>query len=669
MSLQSPFSRSAASFFSLGIVLVLAASASAQTNYYATNGTEYAIAGSLPGDNVFPNAALNSKGGFLVWQDNAVDGSGWGINAMQVDSTLSGTLSPFRVNVIGTNDQENARVALLKGGGAVFVWQGGLEGYQHIYARFLSSSNTFLTTTDVLVSTYTNVIGFQVNPAITVLNNSNVVVVWGSYDQAGQNSMQDVYGQILSPKGQAIGTNFLINQFTSYNQRSPAVAGLAGGGFVVAWVSEQERVVGAVNASVVSPGQESYPSVDIYARLYNSSAVATTNEFLVNTNFFPCADPQVAAGSDGGFMIVWCARDMTTFANGWDIYASPFSAAGVGGPVAHVNSYINGDQFAPQIAALGTSYLAVWTSMGEDGSREGVFGQFLTSNAAPVGNQFLVNTTTVGSQMQPAVASDGVGQFLTVWTSSQGFANSTFNFNLYAQRYVNVADVLFPMSAPNVWAPFTLSNNVYQPQLMVSWPSVLGISISNYEVHVDGASSPMGVTASNVCCWVMTAANGLSTNSTHSFTVDYVTTAGGHSPQSPATSGTTWSGLNWGGIPYEWMSQYFGGYNPSTGKYTTTFWPSATRVMAPNLTLFGVFMSGGNPLDPTTWLASSVANTSQGIFLSWNTQPGLTYQVQESTNLGSWFNLGAARYAAGTNDSINIGANSAAYFRIQCVNQ
>jgi hypothetical protein len=33
----------------------------------------------------------------------------------------------------------------------------------------------------------------------------------------------------------------LVNQFTNYNQRTPAVAALAGGGFVVAWVSEQER--------------------------------------------------------------------------------------------------------------------------------------------------------------------------------------------------------------------------------------------------------------------------------------------------------------------------------------------------------------------------------------------------------------------------------------------
>jgi hypothetical protein len=269
--------------------------------------------------------------------------------------------------------------------------------------------------------------------------------------------------------------------------------------------------------------------------------------------------------------------------------------------------------------------------------------------------------------MQPAVASDGISQFLTVWTSSEGYLGTAPNFNLYAQRYVNVADVLYPMSAPNVWAPFTLSNNIYQPQLVVSWPPLLGITVSNFEVYVDGASTPTGLTASN--SWTMTAANGLGTNSTHSFTVDYVTTAGGRSSQSPSASGTTWSGLNWGGVPYEWMAEYFGGYSPTTGKYNTRFWPPASSALAPNVTVLGVFMSGGNPLDSTTWLTSSLVQSSQGMFLNWNTQPGLTYQVQQTTNFASWNNVGAPRYAAGTNDSIYVGGTPAGFYRVQCLNQ
>src|SRR5208283_680368 len=251
------FARRAAICFCWGLFLGVPAAVFGQTNYYRTNGTEYAIIGSLPGDQVFPDVAVTPGGGFVVWQDNITDGSGWGVSAMRLDSTLSGTLSTFRVNVQGTNDQENPRVALLKNGGAVFVWQGGLKGCQHIYARFLTPTNTFLTTNDILVNTFTN--NFQINPAVAVLNNSNVVVVWGSFDEASASSLQDVYGQILSPTGQKIGGEFLINQFISYNQRTPTVAALPNGGFVAAWVSEQERVVGAPSSTAVLASQMAYP--------------------------------------------------------------------------------------------------------------------------------------------------------------------------------------------------------------------------------------------------------------------------------------------------------------------------------------------------------------------------------------------------------------------------
>ena len=191
------FTRKTLVGLSWGFVLALPVAVSGQTNYYATNGTEYAIVDSLPGDQVWPDVAVNANGGFVVWQDNATDGSGWGLSAQRLDSTLSGTLSPFRVNAEGANDQEFPRVALLKNGGAVFVWQGDQSGPQHIYARFLTPTNTFSTTNDLLVNTITN--NFQINPAVAVLNNSNVVMVWASFDEAGPNSLLDVFGQMFTP--------------------------------------------------------------------------------------------------------------------------------------------------------------------------------------------------------------------------------------------------------------------------------------------------------------------------------------------------------------------------------------------------------------------------------------------------------------------------------------
>jgi hypothetical protein len=218
------------------------------------------------------------------------------------------------------------------------------------------------------------------------------------------------------------------------------------------------------------------------------------------------------------------------------------------------------------------------------------------------------------------------------------------------------------MDAPFVTAPFTLDGNgVYQPQLQVSWPPLLGISVSNYEVYVDGSGVPAGVTTGNT--WVMTATSGLVASSTHTFQVDYVTTGKSISPISAATSGTAWSGGNYYGIPVEWLEQYYGS---SVGN-----WPANvnTPMASGGLSLLQIFLSGGSPLDPSTWLRTSLSNTAQGMFLSWNTQPGFTYQVQTMVNISTWTNLGAPRFAAGTNDSIFVGGSSAGYYRVVVLRQ
>jgi hypothetical protein len=407
---------------------------------FTANGPEYAVAGAQPGDQVHPKAALSAVGGFLVWEDNAIDGYGSGIGASALDSNFGTVGRPFRVNQIVAGDQALPQVALLPGGGAVFTWQGGAPSRQNIYARFLSPTNTWLSG-DVLVNTFAG--NFKRQPALATLTNGNVVIVWGSFNQQGPESLQDVYGQVLTSAGGKVRSEFLVNQFTPYNQRSPAMAALSTGGFVIVWVSEQQTraVPQSLDANFVYPA-DSRPSVDVVARIFDSQGAALGNEFLVNTNVNPCASPAVAAGPDGDFLVAWAEKSLDLQSNSWDVYARTFSKDGAGGNVRLVNTYTYGDQFAPQVASLGTTFLAVWTSLGQDGSWEGVYGQFLKQDGSPSGAEFRVNTATVGRQMHPAVVSDNAERFLALWTS---FTGVTSGFDLYAQRF---APVGFVASAP-----------------------------------------------------------------------------------------------------------------------------------------------------------------------------------------------------------------------------
>jgi hypothetical protein len=409
-----------------------------QTNF-GPQGVEFPIAGSLPGDQVLSAAAIAPAGGYLVWQDNAVTSKGRRIRAEQLGSTLAlaGT-NCFVVSSIANSavagDQEKPQVALLQGGGAVIVWQGGRAGSQQIYARFLKSTGAFLTR-DIRVNARPK--NAQRDAQVATLSNGNVVIVWCSDGEDG--SMLGVFGRCFTPAGKPLGPEFRVNDWTRYNQRNPAVAALANGNFVVSWVSELQR---------------SFSSIDVYARIFSPAGVAATAEIPINLSTSnTCANPSLAASPSGGFAVAWSqnanvvqsvasgstlilSTSLVTTApstNSWDVYASLCDDAGnVTLPAVRVNTFTYGDQFAPKLAALGNGYIAVWTSNGQVGRLDAVFGQFLNTDGSFDGAEFRVGSGSGYRQMQPAVASDGASRFLVVWSS---YAGGPASFDLAAQVY------------------------------------------------------------------------------------------------------------------------------------------------------------------------------------------------------------------------------------------
>jgi hypothetical protein len=428
-----------------------------QTNF-TPSGPEYPIAGSLPGDQVYAAAAINANGGYLVWQDNSVNSSGQRIRAKRLDSNFSLFGTNFSVSSVVNSktggNQNKPQVALLQNGGAVFVWQGGIVRNQQIHARFLGAKGSFVTA-DVHVSTHTKY--SQSNAQVATLADGSVVIVWSSDGQDG--SMQGVFARRFSATGKALGAEFQVNQYTLNNQRTPAVAGLADGNFVVAWVSELQR---------------SLSSIDVYARIFTGAGLPVASEFPVDTAISNniCANPSLASSSQGGFALAWSQKlggvqltPSSTFdptgkyysvTNGtqftavqqstdsWDVYGGLFDSNGVATvPPMRLNAYTYGDQYGPRISALGTNYMAVWTSLSQPDPQsgvidpwEGVFGQFITGSGSLLfANDVHVNTTVAGRQIQPAVASDGASRFLVLWSSAV-LSVGRFDFDLLAQQYL-----------------------------------------------------------------------------------------------------------------------------------------------------------------------------------------------------------------------------------------
>lgn len=607
---------------SLALASALFSPANAETGFNR-QGDEYPIAGLLLGEQVYPGINASQGSGYVVWQDNATDGDGHGIRARRLTSSMLGNLSPFRVNENGAGDQEQAKVATLKNGGAVFVWQGGALGEQDIFARFMAPDGTFLTG-DVRVNSFTE--GVQIQPAVTVTSDGNVVVVWSSFGQDG--SMQGVFGQWLSASGQKVGGEFPVNQYTRFNQRTPAVAALANGEFVVAWVSEQKRFEG---------------SVDIYARILGGSRSSASTELLVNTSTNLCANPVISAAVGGGFMVAWSQRDPADLNNAWDVFARTFNSDGQGTSEAvKVNTHTSGNHFAPQVAAVGDNHLIVWTSLEQDGSGQGVFGRFATSNLQFTSAEFQVNSSTSSDQIHPAVASDGASQFVVVWTSFVGGVNT---FDLLAQR--------FAPAPVRPEAPFVSA--ISSTKLSVAWPDASSQSVAGYELYIDDGASPVLV-AGNV--WTL---SGFAPATGHSVRIAYRFANGNKSVLSPAAVATTWgSDENLDGLPDDWQAGFWGD--------DVFSWPDPKLDSdGDGATNLQEFLAGTSPVNAGSVLRTSLMATPQGTFLHWNTQKGFVYQVQSKTDLGlEWADVGGPRFAAGTTDSMLIESGSASvYYRVK----
>jgi len=400
----------------------------------------------------------------------------------------------------------------------------------------------------------------------------------------------------------------------------------------VTWISEQQRHAASET--------DSYASVDVYARTYGPTGVPGGDEFLVNVGRTTCANPVVSGAASGGFLVAWTQKAGTR-TDGWDVYSRFYSAAGVSGaePV-RVNTFVHGDQYLPTVATIDDRELVVWTSMGQDGHREGVFAQLLRSGVA-VGSEFPVNTTTASRQIHPSISADAGGHFLVVWSSY----TAAHSMDLRAQRFSFTADLPIP-DAPYVTALTSLS-------LQVSWPELLGYAVDHYELSIDGGATISVASAPYTI-------GSIQPSSVHQARLRYVLKTGDVSQWSPTGSGKTWGvDDNLDGLPDDWQALYFGS-DPDS-------WPASNVDSdGDGATNAQEFRAGTNPTDATSVLRQRIVHRHNGTWLEWNTVPGAVYQVQQCESaLPPWINVGAPRFAAGTSDTLLLPPDiKAAFFRI-----
>jgi hypothetical protein len=198
------------------------------------SGTEFQINTYTTGSQRRAAVASAGEGNFVVvWesygQDSAYSAS---VFARQFNGSGAPIGPEFRVNVYSTGEQRRAAVAGNNDGSFVVVWQSyGQDGSDNgVFGRRFDSTGASLGP-EFQVNSYTTY--SQRRPAVASHDDGSFVVAWRSYSQDG--SDQGIFAQRFGAVGVPTGSEFRANTYTTGGQRRAAVATAGDGSFVVLW--------------------------------------------------------------------------------------------------------------------------------------------------------------------------------------------------------------------------------------------------------------------------------------------------------------------------------------------------------------------------------------------------------------------------------------------------
>ena len=312
--------------------------------------------------------------------------------------------SDFLVNTTTAGTQEYHKITSLSNGGFIVTWQDYGTANYDVRGRIFNADGTALTVTDFLLPLDST--GYQTEPRITSLNNGGFVVTW-------LDDWSDIKGRVFNADGTVLTNDFLINNNTAGGEfLTLEIRTLSNGNFVVAW-TEMNGLLSAY---------------DIRGKIFNADGTLNGSEFLINnTSGYVLDEPtlDIVALNNGGFVATWNVDDSLNYTFDPDVRGRVFNADGT--PVTATDFLVSttnaNAQYGPKITSLSNGgFVATWedNSSGNYDARARVFNADGTSVTA---NDFLLNTTTSGSQGRPQITSLSNGGFIATWVDNSSGSN------------------------------------------------------------------------------------------------------------------------------------------------------------------------------------------------------------------------------------------------------
>ncbi|HEX9965438.1 MAG TPA: cadherin domain-containing protein [Allosphingosinicella sp.] len=248
----------------------------------------------------------------------------------------------------------------------------------------------------------------QTAPSVATFADGGFIVTWVTTDPTQDGSENAIKAQLFDSAGRKVGFEFLVNSDADSGQFTPNVATLPNGNFLITWVSDSSDGANRVKA-----------------QLFGRNGDPIGEEFQVNVTGSSLFEANVTSLADGRFIISW---------DDWNSGSVKGQIFGSGGtPVGNVLTLGNGvaQGFGDVVGLANGGFVATYRV---NGNSWDVRAQVFSASGTKVGLEFLVNTTTAGSQNSPDATALASGGFVITWSESNP-EYSSGNTRIKAQMY------------------------------------------------------------------------------------------------------------------------------------------------------------------------------------------------------------------------------------------
>lgn len=247
----------------------------------------------------------------------------------------------------------------------------------------------------------------QRNPVVAFGTGDTALVVWENDQMGIRGRFQRLDGTAASAEMVLVANDTLNGQYEANVslRKDPAIAALAGGGFLLAWTEER-----ALMRSAPFYEYREVHDRNIFVQRLDANGAPVGTRYRVNAEAAGFQSvPKIAVLQNGTAFIAWRATGSAKGIAGR--FVKPTGEPT--GADVKITEDATADHVA--VAAARNRVLATWDALA--GGQEDVFARLYAPSGAADGPAFRVNPSSPGRQRWPAVSTGPDGNFLVAWQS------------------------------------------------------------------------------------------------------------------------------------------------------------------------------------------------------------------------------------------------------------